>query len=177
MTQQRLAELLAEFRIAHATYAAHFPGDDGDDYLNPAYVATWKTEEYEVNPCPDELAMIAAARRYIIAREQSLAELLAEFEASVAKVKLAYMPKALNHPHDEIVPIELMSFTYLWENADGFIVSYEEADDIGLCQTRMFYQDWKFIRETYEAAKLYCIARDEGISAAVMWKLANGGAQ
>lgn len=27
------------------------------------------------------------------------------------------------------------------------------------------------------AAKLYCIARDEGISAAVMWKLANGGAQ
>lgn len=26
-----------------------------------------------------------------------------------------------------------------------------------------------------EAAKLYCIARDEGISAAVMWKLANGG--
>lgn len=27
-----------------------------------------------------------------------------------------------------------------------------------------------------EAAKLYCIARDEGISAAVMWKLAHGGA-
>lgn len=68
-SEQRLAELLAEFRVAHATYAAHFPDDDGDDYLDPAYVATWKTEEYEVNPCPDELAMIAAARRYIIARD------------------------------------------------------------------------------------------------------------
>lgn len=71
--QQSLASLLEAFEAAHNAYAALFP-DDGGDYLDPDYVATWKTALYEVNPDPLELAMIEAAQRYIIARDLEINE-------------------------------------------------------------------------------------------------------
>lgn len=110
-------------------------------------------------------------------REQKLTQLLSEFEAHVTLVKAAYQPKWHEDHQDGFVlkGIKASEIAYQWEQPDEFAFAYENAFD-GLCQWRMFYQDWPHVRQTYEAAKVYVIARDERLDAALLWKLRNGGA-
>lgn len=55
-----------------------------------------------------------------------------------------------------------------WENAD---------EEDGLCASRFFYRHEQGVREAYQAAKVYLIAKNEGLNAALVWKLTYGGAQ
>lgn len=100
---------------------------------------------------------------------QLLAERFARERAFVAK---GYLPPA---------QLANISFSLKWNDmtitsAEGIVEEWENANpNNGLCASCLFYRHDAGVREAYVAAKVFTIARDDSLNAAMLWKLSWDG--